>query len=82
MDSPNVTCPDLMEHYRKLEEAARREEFVSAAQAARFSECTPRTIYDWVNAGRVQAIRLNQRKLRVHKPSLLAYLKAVNDSLA
>jgi excisionase family DNA binding protein len=74
----NITDDKLLERYLSLSEKQREEEFLTTERAAEIAGMSQRTIQLWVDVGDLRAIFLG-RKCRVHRDSLMEYLKNCND---
>ncbi len=55
-------------------------EFVTPAQAAKLLGVTPRTIYLWINAGRLSAVRVSERVTRIPAPEIDRLLGRRSDA--
>ena len=74
----DITVEELLDRYIGLSENQREEEFLTTERAAEIAGMSQRTIQLWVDAGDLRAIFLG-RKCRVHRASLMAYLKTCNN---
>jgi excisionase family DNA binding protein len=69
---------DLLERYLGLTEKQREEEFLTTERAAEITGMSEHTIQLWADEGDLRAVFLG-RKCRVHRDSLMAYLKNTNN---
>jgi excisionase family DNA binding protein len=74
----DIAGDELLERYLSLSEKQRDQEFLTTERAAEISGMSQRTIQYWVETGELGAVFLG-RKCRVHRDSLMAYLKRRND---
>jgi excisionase family DNA binding protein len=74
----DITDEELLDRYISLSEKERVEEFLTTEHAAEIAGMSQRTIQLWVDVGDLRAIFLG-RKCRVHRDSLMAYLKYCNN---
>lgn len=67
---------NLLDLYLSAPANERRQEFISTAVAARWCGVSQRTIENWIEAGRVGAVRIGWKYL-VFRPALKAYLEDI-----
>src|SRR5438552_9603057 len=63
--------------------ARQEDELLTVAEAARLLRVTPHTIYRWISAGRLPAVRYSRRVLRIPRGELASLsLGAVREARA
>jgi excisionase family DNA binding protein len=66
----------LLQLFLSSTDRQRDELFVNAADAARITGLSRRTIESWIEAGSIQAVRVGKKNYQIYRPSLIEYLKA------
>jgi excisionase family DNA binding protein len=55
-------------------------EFLTVAQVAKWARVSTKTVYRWIQAGKIPAIRFGERTYRIPTRAVIEYLKSTGYS--